>query len=67
MSEYEGVLYAAPPPDGHIPNFNNPTNSGPLVIAICVLLPLTVVLTVCRVWTRLWMTRLHGLDGKLVL
>ena len=67
MSEYQGIVYAAPPPSPDIiPNFNNPTNSGSLVISICVLLPLTVIITGFRIWTRA-QNRQFGLDDWLMI
>lgn len=66
MSEYNGVLYAAPAPEGVVPNFNNPHNADGLVVAICVLMPMAVVLTGLRAYTRAHMTQQHGWDDAVM-
>ena len=66
MSEYNGVLYAAPAPRGIIPNFDNPHNAGGLIVAMCVLMPLAVVLTALRAYTRGYMTNQHGWDDAVM-
>ena len=66
MSEYNGIVYAAPPPPGVTPNFKNPTNNGGLIITMYILMPLAGVFTTIRIWTRGWMTKQHGLDDLLM-
>ena len=62
MSEYNGILYLAPPPEGVIPDFNNSHNAQSLIVSIAVLLPLAIFFTGLRSVTRLWLTKQHGED-----
>lgn len=51
------------PPDGVIPNFVDPENVGYIPqIGIYVLFPLMLVAVLCRIGTRLKLTRTVGLD-----
>lgn len=56
------------PPDGVIPNFVDPENVGYIPrIGIYVLLPLMLAAVLCRIGTRLKLTRTLGLDDGLYI
>lgn len=52
MSEFNGILYSAPPPLGHTPDFNHPYEATALIVCIGIFLPLAVMTTAIRIYTR---------------
>lgn len=62
MSEYNGVLYCAPPPHGVIPNFNNSYHATHLIVVIGVFLPVASIATIIRIFTRTRIVRQFAVD-----
>ena len=57
------LMGALPPPPGVKPNFVDPENFHPAMIATIVFcLALTTLLTVARVYTKLFISKTHGWD-----
>lgn len=52
MSEYNGVVYSMAPPDGVIPNYENPYKATSLLVIVGIFLPLATVTMVIRMYTR---------------
>ena len=52
MSLVDGVLYSAPAPDGYTPDFNRPYDATALIACIGVFLPLAVITSAIRIYTR---------------
>jgi hypothetical protein len=62
MSLYNGVLFSAPPPEGVIPDANAPHNATALVVCIGVFLPLAIISTAIRIFTRVRIQRNVAID-----
>ena len=52
MSLVDGVLYSAPAPDGYTPDFGRPYDATALIACIGVFLPLAVITSAIRIYTR---------------
>lgn len=51
MSLYEGVAYAAPPPEGFTPDASAPIKAASLITVIGVFVPMAVFTTGVRLYT----------------
>ncbi|KAH7385044.1 hypothetical protein BKA64DRAFT_581538 [Cadophora sp. MPI-SDFR-AT-0126] len=52
MSLVGGIVYSAPAPDGYVPDFNRPYDATALIASIGVFLPLAVITSAIRIYTR---------------
>jgi hypothetical protein len=62
MSEYNGVLYPVPPPQGLVPNPDAPYEATPVIAVACVFFPLAFITTCIRVYTRVFIVRQFVVD-----
>ncbi|KFY45090.1 hypothetical protein V494_01152 [Pseudogymnoascus sp. VKM F-4513 (FW-928)] len=67
MSLYDGVLFSAPPPEGVIPNANAPHDATALVACIGVFLPLAIISTAIRIFTRVRVQRSVAIDDYMMV
>lgn len=62
MSEYNGTLYSAAPPDGLIPDNSLPYEASALVICNSLFFPVAFIFTAARIWTRAKITGQLAID-----
>ncbi|KFY47812.1 hypothetical protein V496_10434 [Pseudogymnoascus sp. VKM F-4515 (FW-2607)] len=67
MSLYDGVVFSAPPPEGVIPDANAPHNATALVVCIGVFLPLAIISTAIRIFTRVQVQGSVAIDDYMML
>lgn len=69
LSSYDPSLFPAlTPPAGVVPNFDDPTTRTPAGrIVICVTLSIMLMFVVLRAYSRVFVTRLFGIDDYLCL
>ncbi|KAL2067081.1 hypothetical protein VTL71DRAFT_1505 [Oculimacula yallundae] len=63
----DGIIYSAPPPPGHTPNFNQPYEATALIVCIGVFLPLAVLTSAIRIYTRTRIISELAVDDYLML
>ncbi|KAI3401820.1 hypothetical protein diail_8198 [Diaporthe ilicicola] len=64
MSLYDPSMFPAlAPPPGVLPNFNNPATRAPAArIVICITLSVMILFVSLRIYTKIFVTRLFGVD-----
>ncbi|KAL8339022.1 hypothetical protein RB598_007371 [Gaeumannomyces tritici] len=67
MSEFNGQIFAAPPPPGVTPDPNQPWSVTILLVVSAVFYPLAVATTVIRVYTRGWMVGKLSVDDYVMV
>ncbi|PVH80998.1 hypothetical protein DL98DRAFT_560006 [Cadophora sp. DSE1049] len=67
MSLVDGIVYSAPAPDGYIPDFNRPYDATALIACIGVFLPLAVITSAIRIYTRSRIVSDLAIDDYLML
>lgn len=59
---YNGITYAAAPPDGVTRDVNQPYEATALIVVTAVTLPLATLLMGIRIYTRYFVTASVGVD-----